>query len=318
MSGAEARERFACFGGVCTVLVGGPDAARAAARARARLLDWHARFSRFLRESELSRVNREPAAAVALSDDMAALAAAVIEAGERSGGLVDGTLVGALEAAGYDAGAAERRPPLPLALALRLAPPRAPAAPRADAATRGWAALKLDCERRVLYRPPGVALDSGGLAKGLFADLLAAELGGERSFAIDCAGDLRLGGAARDVRVESPFGGPPLHSFRLAGAGVATSGISRRAWLDRERGRPAHHLLDPASGRPAYTGVVQATAIAPTAVEAEWRAKAALLSGPRRARDWLAHGGALVFDDGTHALVAASERPRVASASAGD
>jgi len=29
--------------------------------------------------------------------------------------------------------------------------------------------------------------------------------------------------------------------------------------------RPAHHLLDPRTGRPAYTGVVQATALAPTA-----------------------------------------------------
>jgi hypothetical protein len=29
-------------------------------------------------------------------------------------------------------------------------------------------------------------------------------------------------------------------------------------------------------------------------------AKAALLSGPDTASDWLRHGGVLVFDDGTH------------------
>jgi thiamine biosynthesis lipoprotein len=80
---------------------------------------------------------------------------------------------------------------------------------------------------------------------------------------------------------------------------VATSGIGRRSWIDA-RGRPAHHILDPATGAPAFTGVVQATAIAPTAVEAEIRAKAALLSGPRGAADWLVHGGVLVFDDGSH------------------
>ena len=44
----------------------------------------------------------------------------------------------------------------------------------------------------------------------------------------------------------------------------------------------------------------QATAIAPTAVEAEIRAKAAVLSGPDGAADWLPHGGVLVFDDGSH------------------
>ncbi len=80
---------------------------------------------------------------------------------------------------------------------------------------------------------------------------------------------------------------------------VATSGIGRRSWLGPD-GRPAHHLLDPATGRPAFTGVVQATALAPTAVEAEWRAKAAVLSGPERAADWLAHGGVVVLDDGSH------------------
>ncbi len=91
----------------------------------------------------------------------------------------------------------------------------------------------------------------------------------------------------------------PLHRFRLSTGAVATSGIGRRSWLD-PGGRPAHHLLDPATGRPAFTGVVQATALAPTAVEAEWRAKAAVLSGPQTARDWLPHGGVVVLDDRSH------------------
>ena len=153
----------------------------------------------------------------------------------------------------------------------------------------------------VLRRPPGVALDSGGIAKGLFADLLAAELSAHPGFAVDCAGDLRIGGTAareRAVHVADPFGGhTPLHTFRVAAGAAATSGISRRGWLD-ERGRPAHHLLDPSTGRPAFTGVVQATALAPTAVEAEARAKAAVLSGPDGAAEWLAHGGVVVLDDG--------------------
>ena len=43
---------------------------------------------------------------------------------------------------------------------------------------------------------------------------------------------------------------------------------------------------------------MQATAVAPTALEAEIRAKAALLSGPEGAAAWLPDGGVLVFDDG--------------------
>jgi thiamine biosynthesis lipoprotein len=88
-----------------------------------------------------------------------------------------------------------------------------------------------------------------------------------------------------------------VHAFALTDGAVATSGIGRRSWL--QAGRPAHHLLDPATGAPAFTGVVQATALAPTALEAEIRAKAAVLSGPAGER-WLAeHGGVLVLDDGS-------------------
>ena len=45
--------------------------------------------------------------------------------------------------------------------------------------------------------------------------------------------------------------------------------------------------------------MIQATALAPTAVAAEALAKAALLAGPEAGRLLLAgHGGALVLDDG--------------------
>jgi thiamine biosynthesis lipoprotein len=121
-------------------------------------------------------------------------------------------------------------------------------------------------------------------------------------------------GVAREVNVESPFDGRTLHTFALRAGGVATSGIGRRSWLDGE-GRPAHHLLDPSSGRPAFTGIVQATAIAPSALRAETRAKAALLSGPRRAPAWLAEGGVIVLDDGSHHVVEPAQTLTVAELS---
>lgn len=68
-------------------------------------------------------------------------------------------------------------------------------------------------------------------------------------------------------------------------------------------GAPAHHLLDPASGRPAFTGVVQATALAPSALLAELYAKAALLSGPRRGARWLSGGGLIMLEDGSYELI---------------
>ena len=273
--------RFPCFGGECAVYVDDP---AATGIARRRLEAWHRRFSRFLPDSELSRLNADPRPAVEVGATMARLVEAVVAAAELTGGLVDSTLLHELEDAGYrtDLGA-----PLPLALALKLAPPRRPALP--DPAAR-W--REIHVRDGVVHRPPGLAIDSGGLAKGLFADLLAESLP-HATLAVDCGGDLRFRGPRRPIAVADPFGGPPVHEFALARGALATSGIGRRSWLDA-RGRPAHHLLDPATKRPAFTGVVQATALAPTALEAEARAKAAVLSGSAA---WLVHGGVLVRDD---------------------
>jgi thiamine biosynthesis lipoprotein len=303
MDEPEAGATFDCFGSSCTALVSGAGEAGPAQAAvemvRRRLQGWHTRFSRFLPDSELSLVNGNPAGELQVSPLMGRLAQAVQMAGSLTGGLVDATLIDQIETAGY---ATDLSRPLDLAQALELAPERRPAGPSRSA---GWRHIAVDVAEGTLERPAGVKLDSGGLGKGLFADVLGEALAGQRAFAVGCGGDLALGGAAgltRAVHVESPFDGSILHTFQRQRTGVATSGIGRRSWLD-SCGRPAHHLLDPATGRPAFTGLVQVTALAPSALMAEVHAKAAILSGPHGARAWLPHGGVIVRDDGSHEVV---------------
>jgi thiamine biosynthesis lipoprotein len=300
----EAVERFPCFGGSCGVWVqgDGPSGSpgQAAAWARRRLEAWHAQFSRFDPASELSRMNQDPRSNVPVSATMSRFIEAALAAASITGGLVDPTLVPEIENAGY---ATHRDPhPIPPPDALRFAPPRRPGSPRRDAR---WQEVRLHKGAARVIRQPGVRLDSGGIAKGLFGDLLAETLENHASFAIDAAGDVRFGGReglARQVQVASPFDDTVLHVFELVRGAAATSGIGRRSWLGTD-GRPAHHLLDPASGKPAYTGLVQVTALAPTGIEAEALSKAALLSGPERATDWLPHGGVVVYEDvGHHVL----------------
>lgn len=303
MSETEISDRFDCFGSSCAAFVIGAGVERSARDAvddvRRALLTWHERFSRFLPGSELSRLNGDARREVPVTPLMARFANAVVSAATLTGGLVDATLIDQIESAGY---AGELRHPLPLPIALALAPPRKPAC--AGSAAR-WQHVDVNLAERTIARPPGIKLDSGGLAKGLFADALAERLASHASFAINCAGDLMIGGAegvTRPIEVESPFDGRTLHTFELQRSGVATSGIGRRAWLD-SHGRPAHHLLDPSTGRPAFTGIVQVTALAPSALTAEVRAKAALLSGPRDARAWLPDGGLIVLDDESHEVI---------------
>ncbi len=300
----EVIDELDCFGSRCSALVTGSgragSAGDAVALVRRALLAWHMRFSRFSPASELSRLNGDPRRSVPVRPLMARFATAVRDAGSLSGGLVDATLLRQIELAGYDE---DLRDPLALAAALALAPARRPAS---AAGAQRWREVEVDLAAGTVTRPPGLALDGGGLAKGLFADVLGETLATHSSFAINCAGDLLIGGTAevpRPIKVQSPFDGSTLHTFELPRTGIATSGIGRRSWLDRD-GAPAHHLLDPSTGRPAFTGVVQATALAPSALEAEIRAKAALLSGPRAAPAWLSHGGVLVLDDGSHQVLA--------------
>jgi thiamine biosynthesis lipoprotein len=300
----EHRQTFACFGGECTVIVADAarpaDAAAAAAMAKHALLGWHRRFSRFEATSELSRLNRDPRLEVPISPLMRRLLQAAEQAANDTGGLVDATLGSELERAGYASHMVAAG--IPFAQTLPLAPARAPAG--SNPADR-WSQITIDRRAGAVIRPAGMSIDLGGIAKGVFADELAAMLAGFDAFALDCAGDIRLGGRAgqlRDVQVESPFERRTLHTFRATATGVATSGIGRRSWT-AAGGRPAHHLLDPRTGRPAFTGIVQVTALAPTAAQAEVLAKAALLSGPDRATEWLAHGGVVVLDDGSYEVL---------------
>lgn len=300
---SEERRAFACFGGTVTVQVGGACSA-AASSAEASLLDAHRRLSRFLPESELCQLNADPRGTVPVSPLLLELTAAVRRAGFISGGLVDATLVAQIEAAGYRESLAGEREWHLTALPGVAAPDPSPAAPSPE---RGWSLVSVDRRAGTVCRPPGLRIDSGGIAKGLLADLVAKGLRTYPSYSVDCCGDVRIGGAEgrpRAVLVADPAGGEPLHILAVRSGGVATSGIGKRSWVGAG-GAPAHHLLDPSTGVPAFTGVVQATAQAPTAFLAEVYSKAALLCGPERAPGRLPYGGVLVLDDGSVEVVEA-------------
>ena len=91
--------------------------------------------------------------------------------------------------------------------------------------------------------------------------------------------------------------------FYVSTGGIASSGVDTRVWR-RSDGSFAHHLIDPSTGEPAWTGLVGATALGADALEAETLSKAALLSGRDRGRELLAeHGGMLVDECGEVELV---------------
>jgi FAD:protein FMN transferase len=306
MGAVEHERRFEVFGTTVRLLLGrGTDAEGlgprvAAIQGEGVLRRIHRELTRFDPESRLSTLNDDPAHECGVSPLLAIAVESAVGAARRSYGLVDPTQLGALERAGYarsllDVEAA------PLRAALLAAPLRRPARPDPD---ERWRGIRVDLGSCSVSRPPGLRIDLGGTAKGLAADLLARRFESHESFVVDAGGDMRIGGRAarpRLVEVEHPLASGPAHAFELTSGAVATSGIGTRVWRDGHGF--AHHLLDPATGQPAWTGVVQATALARTALEAETLAKAALLAGPDGAAEWLAeHGGVVIADDGEVAL----------------
>lgn len=300
---------FDAMGSHVRLLIGEPGpgmapAAEAAEQGRRFIEGFDAALSRFRADSELCRLNADPREAVPASELLRRAVAAGVGAARRSGGLVDPTLVEEIEGTGYVSSRAGMSG-VPLAEALADAPARRPARPRPEGR---WSDFEVDDEVGEIRRPPGLRFDTGGTGKGLAADMLAASLRGYSRFIVDCGGDIRIGGAHAladpyEVFVEHPISGGRAHVLRLGSGGVATSGINVRIWRDAE-GRYLHHLLDPATGEPAWTGLVGATALADTAVEAETLSKMALLAGPEGGREAFAErGGLLVHDNGRVELV---------------
>jgi FAD:protein FMN transferase len=302
---SELHYSFQAMGSDVRLVIGPPldrralPATDAADREREFVLEFARRLSRFLRGSELSTLNHCPRSHVSSSTLLRAAVSAGLWAADRSGGLVDPTLVRALERNGY-AGSLESVTPASLREALVAAPARRPAHPDPRAI---WRTVSIDERHRLISRPPGVMIDTGGTGKGLCADAVAYRLGAYTRFVVDCGGDIAVGGIGAqlepyEVAVEHPLTGDSIGTLRVARGGVATSGLNVRIWRNPD-GTFGHHLLDPSSGTPAWTGLIGATAIADSALEAETLSKMALLLGPAGAREVLAErGGIVIHDDG--------------------
>ena len=103
-----------------------------------------------------------------------------------------------------------------------------------------------------------------------------------------------LAGGPWAVAVEHPARTEPAALIGLQGGAVATSTRIWRAWGPADDRR--HHLIDPATDRPAATGLMSVTVIAARAWLAEVLAKAAFLSGT-------GHGLAILESAGVDGLL---------------
>ena len=188
----------------------------------------------------------------------------------------------------------------------------------AEARSRvGGHLVELDAENKTIhFLRPGMQLNLGSVGKGYAVDRCAERL------RVGGICDFLLHGGNSSVRARgsrSPSGGSsseacdanlrriagwtvgirdPLHpehrlaEIRLCDRALGTSGAQFQSF--RHRGRRYGHILDPRTGWPAE-GVLSATVLAPTAIQADALSTAFYVMGPQAAMAWC----------GTHPEIAA-------------
>jgi thiamine biosynthesis lipoprotein len=222
-------------------------------------------FTRFDPASELSRLNA--AGGLEVGDELLEVVALALEARERTNGRFDPTVHDALVAAGYDRTFAEV----------------GAGDSRGDSAGRpAGGRVDLDPIASRIELGTGVRLDLGGIAKGYAVDRACDVLTCRGPCLVNAGGDLAVRGLPAAgvwaIAVETPLGELTLG---LESGGLATSGCDRRRW--RRNGKELHHLIDPATGRPADTDLLRITVAGESAVDAEVLATSLFLAGAERA-----------------------------------
>ena len=282
------------MGGAAQVTLAGPvgpgepstaGVEREARRVLLRIGAWADRLTRFTPSSELSRLNGDPRLAVPVGPTLAAVLDWGRAAEVLTGGIVDVAMLDArLAAEAVDVTVA--RPTGTLAGTLHDARP--------SSGSRSWSFAR-GRRRTAVVRRPGVRFDLDGVAKGWIADRALDLVARGRTALVDADGDIALV-VQPGERLEVAIADPRTPGERLAvlalGAdpaaaptrfGIATSGTSVHRWSRPSdvstTSVPAHHLIDPSTGRPAEADVVQATVLARSAREAEAFAKAAVIAG---------------------------------------
>ena len=260
-------------------------------RARRRLAQLEARWSRFIGSSDVSRLNRADGRPTPVHGDTITLVRYLVAAQRLTKGAFDPTLAPVLNELGYSTSRtmSEQRCEL------------------SEFATAGCNLDRTTIDDRfgAVTLPHGATLDPGGLGKGLAADIVAADVmaAGATGVCLSIGGDIRCAGVGPIdghwvIDVADPTdAGRSLGHVRLGDGAIATSSVHAKRW--NHAGLDHHHVIDPTRRSPIAVGgdtIVQSTVIAAEAVWAEVFATVTLVHQSLTSHDDLATS--IVYGDG--------------------
>ncbi len=241
--------------------------------------------------SEIYQVNH--GGAVSLSEPVRELLEKALELCRETGGALDVTVYPAVRAWGFTTG--EYRVPEEAELSALVE--------RVD-----YGRVSLDGDRLAL--PEGVELDLGSVGKGWTGDRLTALFreAGVSSAIMELGGNVQALGTKPDgapwrVAVQAPGGGY-AGVLEIADKAVVTSGGYQRYF--EQDGETYIHIIDPATGRPARTGLASVTIVADSGLRGDGLSTALFVMGREKAEEFWRRNPDFDFillgEDGTAAI----------------
>ncbi len=233
-----------------------------------------AQMSPWERQSDLNRFNNGPCGSwQPLPLEFRTVIACALRIAEETGGACDPTLGALIDLWGF--GPAQRSDALPSSHAIET-----------SLNTSGWHNLAYDPARGLLRHKP-VRLDLCGIAKGFAVDLIARMLRehGVIDALVEIGGELSGHGIKPDgtpwwVSVDEGSASHQPLVIALHGLAIATSGCERSF---ASEGVSYSHTIDPRTGRPIDNGMVSATVLHESCMQADAYATALIVMGPNEA-----------------------------------
>lgn len=262
-----------CYGENC-------EAAVQAAEAEIERLD--AMLSVGNAESEISVINANGSGPV--SDDTAAMIERALEVYRTTDGAFDITVYPLMQLWGFTTGnfAVPDEASLQAALA------------RVGSDT-------VQCADGKVTLADGQGIDLGGIAKGFTSDRLMevfAEYGLSGGL-VSLGGNVQFYGTKPDGTLwrcgiqdpHAPDGDSYLGVLQTSSNAVITSGAYERYFTDEATGKTYHHILDPATGYPAQSGLISVTIVTPQGVLGDGLSTACYVMGLDKSIDyWRQYG----------------------------
>lgn len=232
-------------------------------------------------ESEIYALNHSHGEPVTVSPETAELISYAVKMAEQTNAALDPTIYPVLYEWGFTTGA--HRVPSDEELSDKLV-------------YVGYGQIELN--ERTARLPEGVQIDLGAVAKGYAGDLITAQMKeqGIRSALLNLGGNIQVIGAKPDgslwrVGLRDPFTQGSFGVLEVSDCAVVTSGGYQKNFSD-EAGIVYHHILDPATGKPANHGLASVTVISKEGRMCDALSTALFVMGTERAVTyWQENGG---------------------------